>query len=315
MALTKHQVKFAMFRGEDPSLLATTQLAPVAGGSKRFMTTSLTGTEEVASRRDEVPDRAQMARELRERKLRNNRTSVVLGHTPIKYESDAMSRQQDILGAPPRTQDIERNKILKQALTRSNFKFGEEPLEYAKTSTQPDPTGHLEDYTGVLNNEVKDMIKKSNMYFGSAPPMYKSVMNEEMEIIHRVPAGEIRGPDVEGNKKLKQALTRTHFNFGEEEMQYISDYKRGFNYDAEVVKNMPQVSLAAEVKADLRRSHFTFGNHKATWETDSHSSQRVVLDHETTTPEEILAQKRRNAQLKTNLQRTNISMGNDEEYM
>lgn len=70
------------------------------------------------------------------------------------YESDAMSRQRDILGAPPRGEDEKRNKELKQALTRTHFTFGDEPMVYERTSKLPDPTGHLEDYTGVLNTEV-----------------------------------------------------------------------------------------------------------------------------------------------------------------
>ncbi|CAN0574992.1 unnamed protein product, partial [Laminaria digitata] len=49
--------------------------------------------------------------------------------------------------------DEKRNKELKQALTRTHFTFGDEPVVYERTSTLPDPTGHLEDYTGVLNTE------------------------------------------------------------------------------------------------------------------------------------------------------------------
>lgn len=66
-----------------------------------------------------------------------------------------MSRQKDILGAPPRGPDEKRNKELKQALTRTHFTFGDEPVVYERTSRLPDPTGHLEDYTGILNTEVK----------------------------------------------------------------------------------------------------------------------------------------------------------------
>lgn len=65
-----------------------------------------------------------------------------------------MSRQKDILGAPPRGVDEKRNKELKQALTRTHFTFGDEQPVYERTSTLPDPTGHLEEYTGVLNTEV-----------------------------------------------------------------------------------------------------------------------------------------------------------------
>lgn len=71
-----------------------------------------------------------------------------------------MSRQKDILGAPPRGEDQKRNQELKQALTRTHFTFGDEPMVYERTSTLPDPTGHLEDYTGVLNTEVR-LLKNS----------------------------------------------------------------------------------------------------------------------------------------------------------
>lgn len=66
-----------------------------------------------------------------------------------------MSRQKDILGAMPRGPDEKRNRELKQALTRTHFTFGDEPVVYERTNKLPDPTGHLEDYTGVLNTQVK----------------------------------------------------------------------------------------------------------------------------------------------------------------
>lgn len=74
--------------------------------------------------------------------------------TKIKYETDAMSRQKDILGAAPRGPEEKRNKELKQALTRTHFTFGDEPIVYERTSKMPDPTGHLHEYTGILNTEV-----------------------------------------------------------------------------------------------------------------------------------------------------------------
>lgn len=66
-----------------------------------------------------------------------------------------MSRQKDILGALPRGPDEKRNRELKQALTRTHFTFGDEPVVYERTNKMPDPTGHLEDYTGVLNTQVE----------------------------------------------------------------------------------------------------------------------------------------------------------------
>ena len=77
--------------------------------------------------------------------------------------------QKNILQANTMGADVERNRRLKAALTRTNFKFGEEAGIYEQVSTLPDPTGHLHEYTGVLNTEVKNMIKRSNMYFGESP--------------------------------------------------------------------------------------------------------------------------------------------------
>ncbi|CAM9410279.1 unnamed protein product, partial [Choristocarpus tenellus] len=201
--------------------------------SRRFETTTRSGTEYVAARLNEVPDRSTMATQLRERKLHNTRTSIAMGSAKVLYETDAMSRQQDILGAPPRGPDEQRNRDLKQALTRTHFVFGDEDVDYGRASELPDPTGRVHEYTGVLNNEVKSMIKSTSLWFGNAETKYKSMAHEQMDL--QVPEGEIRGPDVEKNRKLKVALTRTHFNFGEEDMDYTSDYKRGFTYDKEKV--------------------------------------------------------------------------------
>lgn len=77
--LARHQIKFAIARGDAPP--------PVC--DKQFATTSKTGTEYVASRRSEVPDRAQMAAELRCRKINNTKTSISFGNAPIKWETDA----------------------------------------------------------------------------------------------------------------------------------------------------------------------------------------------------------------------------------
>jgi hypothetical protein len=46
------------------------------------------------------------------------------------------------------------------------IRFGDEPGQYECVSSLPNPTGHIHEYTGVLNTEVKEMIKRSNMYFG-----------------------------------------------------------------------------------------------------------------------------------------------------
>lgn len=42
--------------------------------------------------------------------------------------------------------------------------------------------------------------------------------------------------------QLQVALTRTHFKFGEEEMDYTTDHQMGFQYDPEKVGGMLQLA-------------------------------------------------------------------------
>lgn len=52
--------------------------------------------------------------------------------------------------------------------------------DYRQVSTLPDPSGHIHEYTGQLNTEVKNLIKKSNVYFGSDQPMYGPQTNIQL---------------------------------------------------------------------------------------------------------------------------------------
>eukprot|EP00904_Undaria_pinnatifida_P013916 jgi/Undpi1/9655/HiC_scaffold_27.g12111.m1 len=274
---------------------------PTPRATRRFETTSLAGTEDVAARRAEVPDRATMIRELEERKRHNTKTSVAFG-----------SAKKDILGAPPRGVDEKRNKELKKALTRTHFSFGDEPVVYERTSTLPDPTGHLEEYTGVLNNEVKNMIKSTSLSFGNAPTVYRSMATDQMNL-KETQAGD-RGAQLEKNRLLKVALTRTHVKFGEEEMDWTTDHQTGFQYDPEKVKLVGNKGLAKEVKADLSRTHFTMGNHKFDWETDAMRTHRASKGM-ITSVEDRQAQTDKNKALKKQLQATHYEIGTDEDYM
>jgi hypothetical protein len=98
--------------------------------SERFTTMTLSGTEAVAARRHEVGDRAAVTSALRERKLANTTTSIRLGFDQLKYESDAMARQQDILGAPPRGDVVGQQRAMKQALTATHFSLGNDACNY-----------------------------------------------------------------------------------------------------------------------------------------------------------------------------------------
>ena len=69
----------------------------------RFQTTMAADLERVTSRLHECDDRKLVLEKLRERKLGNTQTSVVFGFDETNYETDAMSRQKDILNKGEKT--------------------------------------------------------------------------------------------------------------------------------------------------------------------------------------------------------------------
>ncbi|CAM9619358.1 unnamed protein product [Ascophyllum nodosum] len=304
MLLAKHKIKWAtMNPGET---------LPTPRTTRRFETTSLSGTESVASRRGEVPDRATMIRELEMRKLNNTKTSVSFGSTKTVYESDAMRRQKDILRAPPREKDEQKlNMELKQALTSTHFTLGDEPVAYQRASTLADPTGHLNDYTGVLNSEVKGMIKTSNLFFGDTTTVYRSVATDQMDL--RVPEGENIRLQREKNRLLKVALSRTTFKLGEDKNEWVTDHQMGFQYDPVQVKTAWNQKIAKETKARFSRTHINMGNHECDWQTDAMRTQ--ACSSKAMTPDERRGQAEMNIWLKKELQSTHYQIGTDEDYM
>lgn len=305
MALARHQIKFAIAHNNNPPEC-----------SQRYTTTTRAGTEHVASRRHEVPDRHQMAKDLRTRKINNTKASISFGNAEMIWETDAQSRQKDILSAGPHSANAERCRSMKAALMKTHINLGDEAPMYDRVSALPDPTGHIHEYTGVLNVHTKEMIKKSNMYFGDAPANYTTVAQESMALVDRsLEKGSLRGPDVAHNKALKQALTRTNLTFGDEQPEYISDYKRGFTFDKEAVRHAGQSKLAKEVKEELRKTHFQFGSDVAAWETDSMRSQKLAAEAPLEALQACAKQREANFKLKQSLQRTNYEIGTDQNFM
>ncbi|KAG5182550.1 hypothetical protein JKP88DRAFT_245436 [Tribonema minus] len=301
-----------------------------------------------------------MASELHRRKLNNTRTSIALGSAPTVYETDAQGQlpapmyatlhcgryesqahQKDILSSHSAGADREHNRLLKAQLTRTTFSLGDERVDYQRVSALPDPTGRLHEFTGVLNAEVKEMMKRSNMYFGepggnfakghvlrnpalllrlplpgNAAPSYDTAAHEGMQAVGAsgVAAADMQAT-LQHNRDLKVALTRTNLNFGDEVPEYVSDYKRGFKYDADEVKSAGRACLSKEVKDDLRRSHFKFGTDPVVWETDARRNMRQAEQAEHSGPEEVARQREHNRLLKQSLQRTNYAIGTDADYM
>ena len=290
--------------------------AVTAMPSDRFITTTLSGTEDIASRLHEVGDRGKVLQDLRARKLANTSTSINYGFDNIKYESDAMSRQKDILKAPPRARAQERaeQKAMKSALTATHFVLGNDPVSYEteqKLALQ-DTEGKIKDCQGVLNDEVAAFIKRSSCHFGSDEPVWQSTMHDAQVKVDYSQMGNKSNMRQEA-KKLKAELSAHNFAFGHDKLTYHTDSGDCFLWDPESAKGA-MGQMADEVKKDLRRHHFAFGNDEIKYETDMQRSMKgVVITKQRL--QEMADEKQNAVTLKKQLQQTNYEIGTDAKYM
>ena len=143
---------------------------------RRFETTMARDMERVASRLHEVDDRKTVCEKLRERKLGNTQTSIVFGFDEMNYQTDAQSRQKDILRKQDRGGAID-GKAMKKTLTATHFVLGNDDVQWTTNAKQEDPTGRMHEYIGVLN---ADTTKKSSCYFGSDEMTYRTTAHDSM---------------------------------------------------------------------------------------------------------------------------------------
>ncbi|GMH56485.1 hypothetical protein TL16_g02145 [Triparma laevis f. inornata] len=286
--------------------------------TKRFDTTTESGLRAIVARRDELEPRSVIAERLKARKIANTKTSIVFGFDENEWQTDAQFRQKNILRAEKRDIAAEKKKMhdMKMHLKfHTNISFGGEgePIDYTQDSKMADPTGHIHEYTGVLNKQVEKFIKKSSLYFGNDMPIYKSSAHAGMESGVRGENNNDFQQTQEETAKLKKDLRACHYSLGDDKIEYTTDHQRG--YKAYTTKEMESVrgSLAQEVKADLRKCHFELGHDEVLWETDLMRTQRV--SGAAATEGRDPAKDREHAkQLKSALQKTSFIIGDNEEY-
>jgi len=125
----------------------------------------------------------------------------------------------------------------------------------------------------------------------------------------------------EGAARLKKDLTTSSLEMGSTEGEradrskiMMSDAQRGYKRytDHEIATARPQ--LAASVKADLRRHHFTFGDVGPTMESTEQEARRSVImaGGEYRDPKE---DKDRAFALKQALQTSSYEIGTDAKFM
>ena len=290
---------------------------PRKANGARWQTTMHSALNEVAEALEEEPqDLAGMALEMKNRKKANTTTSISFGTHQINYESDAMEEQKKILNGVPtaeRMAQLERNNVMKKALTKTSFTLGDEVPEYESIVHQEmrKTAKELEGYKKVsMNSDLKAAIKKSSLHFGNEKTYYRTVQTDAMQFHGNNNNFKQLNDEV---KELKTQLRKHNFTFGDESVKYETDYASG--YGTMDVKHYANIGKEREVIREqieeIRKCHFTLGQEKVEYKSDTQRSFETILGHE---PTDLKALLDNNAEMKKKLQQTTIEIGTDKEY-
>jgi hypothetical protein len=280
--------------------------------------------EATVQRLGETEDRRVVVQNLRARKLENTRTSIVLGTDTVSYESDAMSRQKDILRAyqgAGMSSQLSDAKELRKSLVRSSFRIGlaEEPTNYQSSTafmlgneSERSSWENIQKYRGTLDPKIDKFIKASSVHMGSDTTDFSTASQEAMTYRgHQIDYSKSN----ENSRKLKTALTRHHFELshtGAEEApsnRKVSSQNAAYTYDKKAFQDA-RSALSKEVMADLRKEHFSLG-----YSTESYPQRTSDSAPAARSAQDIHAEKERARLLKEQLLRTSLVIGTDQEYM
>jgi len=287
--------------------------------SKRWSTTTNSALADTAAQVLNI-DRGQMVKDLADRKKVNTKTSISFGNEKVSYISDAAENQQKILNASnadDRHEQLLRLKTMKTALTTTNFCLGDEMPEY-KSSNQAsmEAAAHAtlqagNSARGQSNNELKEAIKKSSIHFGQEKTNYQSVAHESMEYHGNQNSFEKLRDDI---KEMTATLRKHNFSFGDEEVEYKSDYQRGFGsvpLDSYRDAGRNRAGINASI-AEARKCHFSLGLDKVKYMSNAHSAMNLTDGHK---PGDMARSIENAKAMKTALQKTSIVIGDDKDYM
>jgi hypothetical protein len=184
---------------------------PGVSDNKRFQSTAQMAMADTASRYSGLESPGQRAKTLRERKINNTRTNVHLGFEQNQNYETAMQAgnnyDRTFKGKVAGGDGIDKltPHEMKMKLSSSNWEFGDVKRDWSRASTLQDPTGpQFLSYRGVLNEDVRDNIKSSNLYFGPDQKLYATTARESM--ILKTNDIDYAG-DFARAKAMKKALT------------------------------------------------------------------------------------------------------------
>jgi len=286
--------------------------------SERFATTSSSAQEYVIARRHLMGNRSSQVQKLREQKLSNTRTNLSLGHDEVLYQSDAMERQKDILkGGPINPNRAKELRAMKLALQKTNYNMGHEKLDYTRASEVPDPTGHIHEYTGVLNDEVKKMIRASSLPVGHEETCFETTSGAQFQAKALPGSTEAYEKKQIEIAKMKKGLRATSFNMGHDAVPYCTQYQDTFS-GRQLVGMSPEALNAASIesrklKQDLRACHFLLGRDPPVTET---TQQAQFGEYDLEENNKAKAMEAAWAkEMKKELQRSNIHIGGNDAFL
>ena len=248
---------------------------------------------------------------LRSRKLANTQTSILFGNSNVDYQSDAHSSQNNVMqgyDVEERRVQGQRNKEMKQQLTRANFSLGDEKVEYDSIAHE----GLRQGACGVGGRQSQcTPARESSIQFGSERGVnYKTVAQESM-VYHG------NANDFEASRKnvndLKTHLRRHQISLGDEKVEYVTDNQRGFKaMDSSNYDHQNRKAALRKVILDSQACHFSLGQDKTEYVSNTHRSQRNATELSLADVEKELANAKR---MKAQLQSTSFEVGTDPEYL
>lgn len=208
----------------------------------------------------------------------------------------------------------ERIKTMKQELTATNFRLGDEKPYYS--SVNQDAMREAENFSqgsevrAKLNTDLKESIKRSSLNFGNEKVNYVTVAQESMKAHHNENDFAKIKSDV---NQLKTNLRKHNFNFGDEKVSYVSDYNSGYgSIPIECFNNLEIKKKMKEKVEDSRSCHFVLGCDRPNYTSNTHEALKIIEN--TTFKKDVKAEAERAKAMRQALQRTSIVIGDDAEY-
>jgi hypothetical protein len=200
---------------------------------------------------------------------------------------------------------------MKADLTVTNFRLGDETPLYDTVNREAMAASRTFQYGHKQNeNNAKEMIKKSSLHFGNEPVKYESCAHEAMEY-RGTKANFAALKDEVG--KMSANLRKHNFSFGEEKVQYQSDYSRGYGSvpkDAYIKTTEKKDKMRAIIE-DSRSCHFSLGNDNVNYQSNTQSALNQVHGREQS---DVVESLERAKQMKAALQKTSFIVGDDDDY-